>query len=272
MDCRTLHGRTLHVRKLQGRILVRLLAVICVLLVSSGLRAESFRIAASSSLQFALNDVIESYVVQSTRSAPQIVYGSSGNLYRQIVQGAPFQLFFSARGELTTQLFEQGVSKDAGDSFGSGRLVLLLNESIDLDDEIAIDLDEFIRLNIVDKNLKLAIANPAHAPYGRAAREVLQSLGVWQEVQSSLINGEQVSQATRFVASGAASFGMVSLSLALAPAIEDTTQYVLIDMALHNPVEHKMVRLTASAAAEHFYQYVLYDERALEIFRRYGLR
>ncbi len=240
------------------------------LILSFGLRAEPLRIAASSSLQFVLNDIVESYVTQTGKPVPQLVYGSSGNLYRQIVQGAPFQLFFSARGELTTLLFEQGVSEDAGDLFGYGRLVLLTDKLFV--DDISGDLAEFIRREVVDKNLKLAIANPVHAPYGQAAQELLQSLGVWQDVQHNLINGEQVSQATRFVASGAASFGLVSLSLALAPAIANSTRYVLIDSALHKPVEHKMVLLGESAEAKNFRKYVLHDENALELFERYGLR
>lgn len=170
---------------------------------------------------------------------------------------------------MTGLLFEKGVGRDAGDLFGTGRLVLMSGKPINSD----VDLAALIRSEVVDGKQKLAIANPAHAPYGRAAKEVLQSLGVWQEVQQHLINGEQVSQATRFVASGAASFGMVSLSLALSPAIADLTHYELVDERLHDSVSHKMVRLnTSSASAEHFYQYVISNENVNEIFKRYGLR
>lgn len=237
--------------------------------MSFGLRAEPLRIAASSSLQFALNDVVASYVEQTGRQAPQVVYGSSGNLYRQIVQGAPFELFFSARGELTRRLYEQGISSDTGELFGSGSLVLLSASPFSIDSGLA----DFIRSGVLADNQKLAIANPVHAPYGRAAKEVLQSLGVWQEVQHNLINGEQVSQATRFVVSGASSFGLVSLSLALSPSIADITHYQQVDRALHESVEHKMVRIKeSSSAAEDFYQYVRENENADKIFSRYGLR
>ena len=247
----------------------RILIVLGLLMTPFALRADTFRIAASSSLQFALNEVIASYVEQSGKQAPQIVYGSSGNLYRQIVQGAPFELFFSARGELPRLLFERGISIDAGDLFGSGRLALISAKPINVD----LGLAETIRSQVVAGNQKLAIANPAHAPYGRAAKEVLQSLGVWQEVQQNLVNAEQVSQATRFVASGAASFGLVSLSLALSPPIAEITHYELVDEGLHDSVSHKMVRLNAASAdAVHFYRYVEGDGKAIEIFSRYGLR
>ncbi len=255
-------------------MLLRLVSVLVLLLVSFGASADVPRIAASSSLQFALNEVVKSYSEQADRAAPQIVYGSSGNLYRQIVQGAPFELFFSARSELTGQLFEQGVSKDAGELFGTGKLVLLSAKPFKVNGSLAeFSLAEFFRAEVLSGGQKLAIANPAHAPYGRAAQQVLQSLQLWQQVQPHLVNGEQVSQATRFVTSGASSFGLVSLSLALSPAIVDKSHYQLIDSTLHAPVEHTMVRLnTSTDAAEHFYQFVLSNEMAGSIFKRYGLR
>lgn len=237
--------------------------------MSLGVKAEAVRIAAASSLQFALNDVIESYVSQTARTAPQVVYGSSGNLYRQILQGAPFELFYSARGELTQQLFDEGASVDAGDLFGTGRLVLSSANSVEVKESLA----DFIRSRVLAKNKKLAIANPAHAPYGRAAKETLQSLQVWDEVQENLVNGEQVSQAARFVVSGASSYGLVSLSLALSSPIADVTYFQLIDDTLHEPIYHRVVRLKAAGAdAEHFYQFVLNSKEAHEILSRYGLK
>ncbi len=254
--------------------LFKLLVVLVLLPVSVAIHANVVRVAAASSLQFALNEVVEAYVKDTGRTAPQIVYGSSGNLYRQILQGAPFELFFSARSELTRQLTEkykaeQNSGIDGSDLLGTGRLVLLSASPFTVD----AGLSDFIQKKIIDRKVKFAIANPAHAPYGRAAKEVLQSLQLWQAVQPGLINGEQVSQATRFVVSGASPFGLVSLSLALSPTIANTTHYQLIDRDLHQPIEHTMLRLNAaSTAAKDFYQFVLNSERSDEILRRYGFR
>lgn len=251
------------------RMLMRSIIVAVLLSVSLVSNADVLRIAASSSLQFALNEVAESYNEQTGRPVPQIVYGSSGNLYRQILQGAPFELFFSARSELTAQLFDQGMSLDSGELFGTGKLVLLSSQPFNND----FNLTELISVEVVDGGQKLAIANPSHAPYGRAAKQALQSLQLWQDVKPRLINGEQVSQATRFVVSGASMFGLVSLSLASSPVIADSTHYLLIDSILYAPVEHTVVRLNASTqAAEHFYQFVLNNETADKIFSRYGFR
>lgn len=236
---------------------------------SSVVHADSFRIAAASSLQFVLQDIIEEYRAKTNRSAPKIVYGSSGNLYRQIEQGAPYDLFFSARDELVKKLYKSGKSDNSGDQFGIGRLVLLTGLALKAGDS----LPDIISQKILPEKQKLAIANPAHAPYGRAAKQVLQSLSLWDATKSNVVNGEQVSQAAQFVVNGAVPYGLVSLSLALSPRVAQDTQYLLIDESLHEPIVLQMVQLaTAPEPVEHFYQFVLKNDSVNSIFTRYGLR
>ena len=180
--------------------------------------ASDFRIAAASSLQFALREVVDEYTSQ-TGKKPALIFGSSGNLYRQIQQGAPFDIFFSARSELVQSLFDEGTSSDAGDLFGTGRLVLLSGNQSDKTDS----LEQRVESIVASEQNKLAIANPVHAPYGRAAQQALESLELWQQIKPQLVYGEQVSQATRFVVSGSVSYGLTSLSLALSPTVSADT-------------------------------------------------
>lgn len=249
--------------------LVRYALVLVVLAWSSLAHAEGVTIAAASSLQFALHDVAEAYERETGEPAPGFVFGSSGNLYRQILQGAPFDIFFSARSELIVQLAKAGKGIGNGSHFGTGRLVLLSAKEVKQYGDVV----EALQVGVVQNGSKIAIANPAHAPFGRAAKQVLESLQLWGNVRSSVVNGEQVSQATQFVVSGAVPYGFVSLSLALAPSVADVTRYYLVDDALHEPVELQMVRVSENNdAALRFYNFVLHNPATDEIFRRYGLR
>ena len=230
--------------------------------------ASDFRIAAASSLQFALREVVDEYTSQ-TGKTPALIFGSSGNLYRQIQQGAPFDVFFSARSELAHWLFDSGTSSNVGDRFGTGRLVLLSGNQLDKSDS----LEQQAKSIVASEQNKLAIANPVHAPYGRAAKQALESLDLWQQIKPHLVYGEQVSQATRFVVSGSVSYGLTSLSLALSPTVSADSQYHLVDESLYEPIELQMVLLGAAGSDAHaFYQFVLHSDAVDDIFRRYGMR
>ncbi len=243
--------------------------VVSLLIISPMSFADGFRIAAASSLQFALREVVAAYKEHTQNAAPKVVYGSSGNLFRQIQQGAPFELFFSARSDLVLELNEKGFAKNQGDQFGLGRLVLLrAGKSLRPQ-----SLEQTIKSEVISDNRKLAIANPVHAPYGRAAKQVLTSLELWHASEPYLVYGEQVSQATQFVVSGAAPYGLVSLSLALSDKVANKTDYLLLESSLHDPIELQMVQLGDSGdSAKDFYQFVLTSESVDEIFKRYGLR
>jgi len=135
------------------------------------------------------------------------------------------------------------------------------------------DLSATIKSAVLQNRSKISIANPAHAPYGRAAQQALQSLQLWDSVRQSVINGEQVSQATQFVVNGAVPYGLVSLTLALAPSVKSSTEYYLVDDSLHEPIELQMVRLSEkNEEAREFYNFVLQSPATEKIFKRYGLR
>lgn len=245
-----------------------------VFLFGTPVRAETLRIAAASSLRFALDDALEHYAQEHKNASgvtPQVVYGSSGNLFRQIMQGAPFDLFMSADDELITRLVEAGKASDAGHEFGEGRLVLFSSNKMAASD---IDSVKALRQAIdLGGRFKLAIANPTHAPYGRAAQQSLESLGLWQEVQPYLVYGDKVSQAAGFVASGATSMGLISLSLAVSPVFAQAGTYSELPADSYKPVVQRMAKIgEPGKALSHLYNWLQDSDAVVEIFTRYGLR
>ena len=224
------------------------------------------RIAAASSLRFVMAEIIDAYVAQSGRVAPQVVYGSSGNLFRQISQGAPFDLFVSADAALTEKL--ENALPEAGTAveFGVGRLVLFTRKPV------AVGLSEFKALLEHVDEFKIAIANPRHAPFGRAAQQALLSLDYWDAATPRLVYAEKVSQAAQFVASGAAEFAVISRSLAVSPALRNTGSFKLIPAKHHQPVVQSIMVLTREKPVQELFTFILKSQSAVEILQEYGLR
>jgi molybdate transport system substrate-binding protein len=242
---------------------------ISLLLFLSGLASaqEGPVIAAASDLQFALDEMVTTFKQQTGKSV-RVSYGSSGNFFRQIAQGAPFELFMSADEDFVFKLADQHLTPDSGDLYATGRIVLFVPEGSPVKaDARFVDL----RQSLTDGRLKrFAIANPEHAPYGRAAMQALQSLGLWESIKPRLVLGENVSQAAQFTVSGSAQGGLFALSLAKASAFAKAGTYVLVPENLYQPLKQRMV-LTAKAGgtAREFYAY-LQQPAARTVFKRYG--
>lgn len=172
-------------------------------------------VAAAADLKFALDELLGAYRQRHPEVAVNVVYGSSGNFHAQLQNEAPFDLYFSADVEYPRRLAAQGLA--LGDDvflYAVGRIVLWVPNNSPLDVErLGGDalLDPAVR--------RIAIANPQHAPYGRAAVAALRSLGVHDRVADKLVLGENIAQTAQFVESGAADVGVLALSLALAPAM-----------------------------------------------------
>lgn len=224
-------------------------------------------VAAASDLKFALEEIAKEYRAASGRDV-RLTFGSSGNFLRQIQQGAPFDLFMSADEGFVDTLVRDGLTSGAGSLYAVGRIVLFAPKGSTLKvDERMVDLGAALK----DGRLKkFAIANPEHAPYGRAAQEALTSLGLWQSVQPLLVLGENVSQAAQFAASGSTQGGIFALSLAISPAFKEAGTYVVLPEKLHQPLRQKMVVLKRGGAeTQAFFDY-LQQPAARAAFRRYG--
>jgi len=224
-------------------------------------------IAAAASVKFALQDIAEAFYNDTGKSV-RISYSSSGNLTRQIQQGGPFELFLSANAQYVAQLYQQQKTLDQGTVYAFGRMALISTKgsSLLLDKQL-----NGLKLALQHGQLqRIAMANPEHAPYGIAAREVLQQSGLWTLAQPHLVLGENAAQAAQFASSGAAQVGLISYSLALAPILKNRTRSLLIPQSLHQPLQQTMVLLNnAGKTAKLFYLY-LQQDKARSILSRYG--
>lgn len=250
--------------------LLRMGAVL--LMVLAGLaRAQSASdvpaIAAASDLQFVLEDIAARFR-EDTRRDVKLAFGSSGNFYRQIEQGAPFHLFMSADEGFIFKLADLGRAEDRGTLYAVGRIVLFAPHGSSFKPDA--QMDGLKSALSGDRIRRFAIANPEHAPYGRAAEQALRKIGLWPSLQHKLVLGENVSQAAQFATSGSADGGIFAYSLALSPAVSKLGTYVLIPAETHNPLRQRMALVRgANITARTFYGY-LQQSAAREIFKRYG--
>jgi molybdate transport system substrate-binding protein len=235
--------------------------------VASAASGDAPAVAAASDLKFALEEMAAQFRT-STQREVKLVFGSSGNFYRQIEQGAPFQLFMSADEGLVFKLADAGRTEDRGQSYATGRIVLFARHGspLRIDPGLA-GLKAAIASGAIRR---FAIANPEHAPYGRAAEQALKKLGLWEALQGKLVLGENVSQAAQFATSASAEGGVFAYSLALSPQITKLGSYALIPEGLHEPLRQRMALLKgAGETSRAFYRY-LQEPPARAIFRRYG--
>lgn len=216
--------------------------------------AAPIRVLAASDLKFALTRIAVQYQ-KDTGRAVEVTFGSSGNMARQIQQGLPADLFMSADEDFVWQLARANLTLggQAGVLYAQGRIALYIapGSPITPDARLQGVREQWALVQ------KFAMANPEHAPYGRAAREALQSLKLWDMVQPRLVLGENIAQATQYVSTGAAQAGITALSLVMAPELQGLGQFVALPAELHAPLRQRMVLLDkASAAASAFYQHL----------------
>ncbi len=228
--------------------------------------AQSLRIAAASDLQFALADLAVQYEKQSGEKLA-ITYGSSGNFFAQIQNGAPFDLFFSADIAYPQKLIDAGFAEtDSRYTYAFGRIVLWLPA------ESPLHPGQLQWNTLLDARIqKIAIANPDHAPYGRAAVAAMQKAGLYERLKPKLVYGENISQAAQFVQSGSAQAGILAMSLTFAPAMKSGKTWE-IPRELYPPLEQAVVLLKSSAnkpAARAFLAF-LQTETARATLARYG--
>lgn len=213
-------------------------------------------VAAAADLQFALPRIIQQFQAANQGLEVSAVYGSSGNFYSQIQNGAPFDLFLSADMTYPRNLAANGTAvQESLFTYATGRIAVWVPAGSSLDVE-----HRGIRA-LEDPAVKhVAIANPRHAPYGRAAEAALRSLGVYDATAPKLVMGENIAQTLEYVQSGAADAGIVALSLALAPAVRSQGRYWEIPQNAYPPIEQGgaiLSRARASKPAARFRAFLL---------------
>lgn len=225
-------------------------------------------VAAAASLRHALTEVAGAYHEAGGAPSPRLSFGSSGNLYRQIRQGAPYELFLSADERYVRDLEAAGLTRGAGVTYGLGRLALVVRRGSPLRADASLD---DLAAALADGRLRrFAIANPEHAPYGAAARDVLERRGLWAALRGRLVVGENVAQAMQFALSPGADGGIVAEALTRVPAVRARAEAVLLPAAWHRPLRQQMVRLAhGGGEAERFWRY-LQGPAARAILARHG--
>jgi len=220
-------------------------------------QAKNPLIAAASSLRYVMPRLEQAFRAKGG-SKIRVSFGSSGNLSRQILQGAPHELFLSADTSYVTALIDAGLTKGKGEIYAYGRLALIAAKHSRLEVDSGL---KGLRAVLASGHLKrFAIANPRFAPYGRAATQVLKNIGLWQEIQPFLVFGENIAQTAQFAISSAAQGGLVSYSLALSPRVAAKTKQALVPASWHQPLKHQMVLLkNATPETIEFYQFMRSD-------------
>ncbi|OGW66936.1 MAG: molybdate ABC transporter substrate-binding protein [Nitrospirae bacterium RIFCSPLOWO2_02_FULL_62_14] len=243
-------------------------AIVLAVACGSGFaQAEEITVAAASDLSFAFKEAASQFERQ-TGTRAKITLGSSGNLFSQIQNGAPFDAYFSADVRYPQKLEESGQAVPGSlYRYAIGRLVLWVPNRAGLP-----SLRQGLQALLDPAVKKIAIANPKHAPYGRAAVEAMRHAGVYEAVKGKLVQGENISQAAQFVESGAADTGLIALSLAMVPAMQQAGQYWEIPQEAYPPIEQGAVVLKNGRNREGAQAFLsfLQQREGREILRRYG--
>jgi len=239
----------------------KLLIITAATIISSHALASEIRVAVASNFSNAMATIADQFETESGHTL-KLSFGSTGKHYAQIVNGAPFDIFFAADAK-RPGLLEQEGQGIAGSRFtyALGKLVLWSPKPEFVDSHADILKQGTFR--------HLAIANPKLAPYGVAARQVLQSLELWQDMQGRMVRGENIGQAFQFVASGNAELGFVARSQVMRPGLEATGSAWAVPQFLYDPIEQQAVLLNDKQAARAFMSFVRSDE-AIRIIREHG--
>ena len=247
------------------RALFALATLLCMWLPAAAGAAE-IKVAAAADLTFAFQDVAARFQEQTGNSI-ELSYGSSGNFFAQIQNGAPFDLFFSADVGYPKKLEAAGLIEPGTIyEYASGKLVIWVPNAskLDLNRGLAELLDPGIR--------KIAIANPQHAPYGVAAVAAMRHAAVYDKIKSKLVLGENISQTAEFIQSDNADAGILALSLALAPAMKDKGRYVEIPATDYPPIIQAAAILKSSRNQQLANQFMKFIKQpdTIALMARYG--
>ena len=243
-----------------------ILASVLLLICTAPLFSQELTVAAAADLRPALEEISAKFKAESGISL-HISYGSSGNFFQQLQNGAPFDVFLSANVDYPKKLEQAGlVVTGTYHEFARGSIVLMVSY------DSKIDLSEGLHALLTPAVKKIAIANPSHAPYGQAAVAAIKSMGIYDWVAPHLVMGENISEAASFVLSGAADVGIVAKSLALAPAAAKRVKFVDIPAKDYPPLLQAMVVIKSSKnqqAATSFETFMRSGD-AKKILQQYG--
>ena len=226
--------------------------------------AAPITIAAAADLKYVLDSLVTIFRRQHPQATVTVVYGSSGKFYEQLSHGAPFDIFFSADSDYPQRLRQAGLTAGAPHPYALGRLVLWSKKLDPKAKGISTLLDPQVQ--------HIALANPAHAPYGRKAEEVLRHYKLYDQVKPKLVMGENIGQAAQYAATGAADVGLLAYSLALSPELRKAGKFYLLPASSHTPLQQSYVLLKQArnnATAASFATFMA-SPMARQALKKYG--
>ncbi|HEX5394572.1 MAG TPA: molybdate ABC transporter substrate-binding protein [Rhodocyclaceae bacterium] len=231
--------------------LIKALLLGSLMLLASVAHAEKITIAAAADLKFAMDEIVAGFKKSNPSEEIDVIYGSSGKFHTQIEQGAPYDLFFSADIGFPRELVEKKLSASPVIPYAVGRIVLW---------SPLLDASRMTLESLLDpKIMRIAIANPKHAPYGKRAEEALRAAGLWDKVEPKLVYGENIAQTAQYVQTGNVQIGVIALSLAVNADLASKGGYYLIPEKLHQPLEQGFIitkRAESNGLAKRFADYM----------------
>ena len=247
------------------KLLSKLISGLALLLASSLTQATPLIVAVAANVKFAFTDLQQAFSKQ-TGVEVKSVFGSSGKLTAQIRSGAPFDVFLSANMKYPDALYQAGLAVTRPRVYANGVLVLWTMSPLDLSKGIQVLKDPAI--------LKIAVANPKLAPYGREAINALKHFKLYSAVETKLIYGESISQTSQYIDSKSADIGFTAKSVVLAPQLAGHGKWIELPKGSYQPIAQGVVILRHGAqtnpqAAQQFVQF-LASPAARTIFERYG--
>jgi molybdate transport system substrate-binding protein len=232
--------------------------------------ADEILVAAASDLSYAMKEIVAGFEKQSPHKV-KLTLGSSGNFHSQIKNGAPFDVYFSADIQYPAELEKAGLTEPGTlFTYGNGRIVAWVSGKSPIDVE-KLQMKAFFHPSVK----KIAIANPAHAPYGRAAVSALEHFGFYNQLKDKFVFGENISQTAQFVDTGAADIGVIALAIAIAPSVKEKGKYWEIPFDTFPRLKQGAAILKAArekgnlTAARQFYDWIK-SSSSQAILKRYG--
>ncbi len=231
------------------------------------LAADAPHMAVASNMFQAMTDIARSFR-QDTNIDVRLIFGSSGNFARQIIQGAPFRLFLSADRKYVDLLKENGLTLLADIKYARGRIGLFIPDGSTM--SVSKDLSSAMKKLFHGKYKRLTIANPEHAPYGIAAQQALQNAGLWVVEKHRLLLAENAAQAAQIALSGNVDVGIIPASFTYLPVFQNKGKFFLIPEQWHQPLQQHLVLLEgANSIEKQFFEY-MQEAKARRIVQKYG--
>lgn len=234
--------------------------------VTSFGQQQKITVAVAANMQYAFNELKNDFE-NTYHIRVDAVIGASGNLTRQIIQGAPFDIFISADTKYPENIFTEGLAADRPRVYARGALVLwTVKEGIKLHTDL--------RFLLSDKVKSIAIANPKIAPYGTAAEALLKKFTLFERLKNKMVYGESISQTSQFIASANADIGFTAKAVVLSNQMKHLGKWIELDSKDYPPIYQSAVLLKFGSrnhpsASKQFYEF-LFSKNALDIYKKYG--